>query len=76
MQVKILFFGKLAEIAGTETVVTQAASTDELLAILHQQYPALAEQKYLIAVNKQMITVNTILTDSSVVALLPPFSGG
>ena len=76
MQVKILFFGKLAEIAGAETAETQAQSTDELLASLHQQYPALAEQKYLIAVNKQMVTVNTMLTDDSIVALLPPFSGG
>jgi molybdopterin synthase sulfur carrier subunit len=43
---------------------------------LHRTYPALAESKYVIAVNKQVITSNTSLDENSVVALLPPYSGG
>jgi molybdopterin synthase sulfur carrier subunit len=38
--------------------------------------PALAGMKYIIAVDKQVIIKNTILNNNSVVALLPPFSGG
>jgi len=52
------------------------ADTDGLVRALHNTYPALAESKYVIAVNKQVITSNTSLNENSVVALLPPYSGG
>jgi molybdopterin synthase sulfur carrier subunit len=39
-------------------------------------YPSLADAKYLIAVDKQTVTGNTILKEGSMIALLPPFSGG
>jgi molybdopterin synthase sulfur carrier subunit len=52
------------------------ADTDGLVRALHSTYPALAESKYVIAVNKQVITSNTSLDENSVVALLPPYSGG
>ncbi len=74
--ITILFFGKLAEIAGSSTEVQEVFSTDELLAQLHTQYPLLASEKFVIAVDKKLISSNTILNDHSTVALLPPFSGG
>ena len=74
--ITILFFGKLAEIAGTSVEVEQVSSTDELLAQLHAQYPLLASEKFVMAVDKKMISSNTTLSNHSTVALLPPFSGG
>ena len=50
--------------------------TNSLVKELHSLYPALSDSKYMIAVNNKMVNENTILTENSTVALLPPFSGG
>jgi len=76
MRVEVLFFGKLVDIAGNSLVINNVASTDELLDQLRLQFPALAAEKYIVAVEKKTITGNTSLTDNCTVALLPPFSGG
>jgi molybdopterin synthase sulfur carrier subunit len=76
MSIHIILFGRLADIAGNSVFVNDAADTDSLMSALHTTYPALAKAKYVIAVNRQVITSNTRLNDNSVVALLPPFSGG
>jgi sulfur-carrier protein len=76
MRVEVLFFGKLVDIAGSSLVINNVASTDELLDQLRLQFPALAAEKYFVAVDKKTITENTSLTDNCTVALLPPFSGG
>lgn len=73
---EVLFFGKLVDIAGNSLVINNVASTDELLDQLRLQFPALAAEKYIVAVEKKTITGNTSLTDNCTVALLPPFSGG
>jgi len=76
MSVKIILFGKLAEIAGGAVSVENVADTDSLINTLHKDYPEFAQTKYLIAVDKQVIKENTVLNKKSTVALLPPFSGG
>lgn len=77
MKMKILLFGQLAETVGSkELEVEGRVDTASLIAELHQQFPALAQSKYVIAVNQEMIAGNTILSENSIVALLPPFSGG
>ena len=76
MSLKVILFGKLADIAGNSVSVDDVADTDSLVNRLHKDYPALADAKYLIAVDKQVIKENTSLNSNSVVALLPPFSGG
>ena len=76
MSMHIILFGRLADIAGNSVFVRDVTDTDSLIKALHKTYPALAETKYVIAVNKQVITSNTLLNENTVVALLPPFSGG
>ncbi|QNA46229.1 MoaD/ThiS family protein [Lacibacter sediminis] len=76
MRVEVLFFGKLVDIAGTSLVLNNIISTDELLEQLRLQFPALAAEKFIMAVNKKTISANTPLTDNCTVVLLPPFSGG
>ena len=75
MSLKVIMFGKLADITGNSVSVI-AVDTDSLINILHKDYPALANTKYVIAVDKQIINENTVLNNNSIVALLPPFSGG
>ncbi|SKB27289.1 MoaD/ThiS family protein [Daejeonella lutea] len=77
MQVKVLIFGQLTDITGvSELQLNDVSDRDELITALNRQYPGLADSKYAIAVNKQVINENIGLTDNSTVALLPPFSGG
>jgi len=76
MSIHIILFGRLSDIAGKSVFINDVADTDSLINALHKTYPALAETKYAIAVNKEVITSNTLLKENSVVALLPPFSGG
>jgi molybdopterin synthase sulfur carrier subunit len=76
MSVKVILFGKLAEIAGGSVSVDNVADTDGLINALHKDYPEFIKTKYVIAVDKQVIKENTVLKKKSTVALLPPFSGG
>ena len=76
MSVKIILFGNLSDIAGGSVSVGNVADTDSLVDSLNKRYPKLATTKYVIAVDKQVITENTVLNKKSTVALLPPFSGG
>ena len=77
MDIKVILFGQLCDIAGSDSLVLEAVSdTNELEEQLKLQYPDLAASKYIIAVNKKMVHENTELQESSSVALLPPFSGG
>ena len=76
MSVKIILFGKLAEIAGASVSVNNVADTDSLIDALLKDHPEFAKTKYVIAVDKQLVKENTVLNKKSTVALLPPFSGG
>ncbi|HMK19012.1 MAG TPA: MoaD/ThiS family protein [Chitinophagaceae bacterium] len=76
MSVKIILFGKLAEIAGGTVSVDNVADTDSLINALEKDYPEFTKAKYVVAVDKQVIKENTALNKKNTVALLPPFSGG
>ena len=77
MQVKVKIFGQLTDIIKSNTLtLTDTTDTKRLVDELKKQYPALSQAKYILAVDKQTVTENTILKDGSIVALLPPFSGG
>ncbi|MEP7372925.1 MAG: MoaD/ThiS family protein [Chitinophagaceae bacterium] len=77
MPIRIMIFGQLTDILNShELTLTDIADTDALVSELNKRYPSLAGARYMMAVNKQTVTANTILKEDSVVALLPPFSGG
>lgn len=77
MELNILLFGQLTDIAGAATIKLQdIADTDELASVLQDLYPALQRSKYMMAVDKKLVTENTLITSDCTVALLPPYSGG
>jgi sulfur-carrier protein len=77
MPMRIMIFGQLSDIINSnELALTDIADTDSLVSELNKRYPSLAGTRYVMAVNKQTIATNTILKEDSIVALLPPFSGG
>ena len=77
MQVQVMLFGRLTDATGGKQVtVRDVRDTDGLLQQLQSSYPGLVGLPYLVAVDRQIISVNTPLQDGTVVALLPPYSGG
>ncbi len=77
MELQITIFGQLTDITGSSNIrIPVVSNTDELLAALKQQYPALGTAKFVVAVDKKIIQGTTALTANSSIALLPPFSGG
>ncbi|MFN2439200.1 MAG: MoaD/ThiS family protein [Chitinophagaceae bacterium] len=74
---QIILFGQLQDITGNHKMQLYGINnTDELTMELNRRYPLLENAKYIIAVEKDVILKNTMLSDSSTVALLPPFAGG
>ena len=77
MKTIVKLFGLIVDIVGADSIpVDDAANTDELIEKIQLQYPALANLKYRVAVNRNIIQSNTALQQETEVALLPPFSGG
>lgn len=76
MAIQLLAFGQIAEIMGQSESTVNALDTDTLKAQLLQQFPGLKDMQFAIAVNKKVVSENTVLKDGDTVALLPPFSGG
>ncbi len=77
MQVNVIAFGQITDITGRSTItVNDVTDTNELIQKLHSLYPALANTKYVIAVDKQIINENMLLENNNTVALLPPYAGG
>ena len=61
MQIKVMIFGQLTDIIDSNVLtLTDIADTKSLLNELDSQYPALNQAKYIIAVDKQTVTENTI----------------
>lgn len=76
MKTNIIVFGQLVDVIGTDNLAIENVNdTNELTKELVTRYPALDSIKYAVAVDKKIISGNTLLSNNTV-ALLPPFSGG
>lgn len=77
MQIEVILFGQLTDIAGSEKIlISDVSDTNGLLKAIEQQYPAMAGAKYIIAADKKVVSINTAINEKTEIALLPPFSGG
>jgi sulfur-carrier protein len=77
MQVNLIIFGRLTDITGKNVIILSGIpDTDALVKQMHETYPALALNKYVLAVDRKIISGNTALKENSTVAMMPPFSGG
>ena len=74
--IKVITFGPIKDIIKKEELFEQVKDTDQLVHQLQERYPKLAGMPYIIAVDKNVISINTMLPGDHVVALLPPYSGG
>ena len=76
MEINVLVFGQFRDLIGEQLSIEDMQDTDALVLFLHEKYPALLEQKYMLAVDKTLVVKNIPLTNESMVALMPAFSGG
>ena len=79
MELRLLFFGPLAEIAGKSEIIIKNRDISDIKGLtvyINQRFPQMAEFNYQVSVNKNIVRENFKLTDKDEVALLPPFAGG
>lgn len=72
----MLLFGMIADKAGSGELDAFATSTHALKHELEQRIPGLGTMSYAIAVDRRVVNVDTPLTGTEEIALLPPFAGG
>ncbi|WP_438946159.1 MoaD/ThiS family protein [Sediminibacterium sp.] len=77
MGIQVLFFGSITDITLVAALSWEyCADTDTLMKEVLNRFPALANKKYFLALNQQVIHENAPLKQGDTVALMPPFSGG
>jgi len=79
MKIKVLAFGVAKDILKNPgiNVVISGSSLFELKIELEQQYPKLKELAcYMIAVNNEYATDETLIYEGDEIAIIPPVSGG
>ena len=77
MELKIKYFGVLAEIAGCneEKISTEHLKISDIVDLIIKNHPEIKGRSFKIAQNKLIVNKNTRV-DGSEIAILPPFSGG
>lgn len=76
MAVTTLAFGQLADITGSSFEGNYAATVGAYRRQLETMFPLLVNLPFVIAVDKVVAKDDDQILPSSIVALLPPFSGG
>jgi sulfur-carrier protein len=77
MEVKVLFFGVLSEVTGTNFKHYSMVKTiADLMLEIKNEFPEVAHYSFRISLNSVLIENDTSLKDGDEVALLPPFAGG
>jgi molybdopterin synthase sulfur carrier subunit len=77
MEVKVLFFGVIAEVAGTAFKhYSDVKSTNDLIMRIQDDFPEIVHYSYRLAVNSMITDKDQILKSGDEVALMPPFAGG
>ena len=77
MEVKVLFFGVLAEVTGTNFKhFRDVKSIGDLKFRIQDDFPEVVHYNYRISLNNEIINDDPKLKNGDEVALMPPFAGG
>jgi molybdopterin converting factor small subunit len=77
MEVKVLFFGVLAEVTGTDCKhYLDVKSIGDLKLKIEDDFPEVVHYDFLISLNNEIMNNDSVLNNGDEVALLPPFAGG
>jgi molybdopterin synthase sulfur carrier subunit len=76
-KIRVLFFGRLKDIVGTnEIVASDIKDIEDLKRYLFEKFPKLKGEIFSVALNYEIIHTNENLKDNDEVALIPPVAGG
>jgi len=81
IQVTLRYFGITQEVCGKASESMELSVNTPLMTLveaLHTRYSLLAQQKSSLryAVNRKLVSMDTILQEGDEIALLPPIAGG
>jgi molybdopterin synthase sulfur carrier subunit len=77
MEVKVLFFGVLAEISGTGIKhYKDVKSISELKLRIYDDFPEIAHYNFRISINSEITDADLFLKSGDEIAFMPPFAGG
>lgn len=77
MEIKVLFFGVLAEVAHTGFKhYRDVKSFGDLRLRITDDFPEIVHYTYRVAVNNEIVDDDPSLKDGDEIAYLPPFAGG
>lgn len=79
MRVRLLYFGVLREMFGSDQALVEmaeGATVVDVLNVYRERVPAFAWESIAVAVNQEYARGEDLLRDGDEVALLPPVSGG
>jgi molybdopterin synthase sulfur carrier subunit len=77
MKVKVLFFGVLAELTGSDCkYYSEVKSLGDLRLRIQDDFPEIAHYSYRISLNNVFVDDEPLLNDGDELALMPPFAGG
>lgn len=77
MKITLLFFGVLAEVAGTDSLEMEfSGKINDLKTSVEKSYPKFGNYSYQISVNSELTRENKELRSGDTIAFLPPFAGG
>jgi molybdopterin converting factor small subunit len=77
MEVKVLFFGVLAEVTGTNLKhYWEVKSIGDLKLRIQDDFPEIVHYNFRISLNNEIIDSDPVLKAGDEVALMPPFEGG
>ena len=75
--VEIKLFGQIAQMAGKDRLsIAGITDTNQLRETINAMYPELKDIDYAIAIEKKIVREKQSISEGSMIALLPPFSGG
>jgi molybdopterin synthase sulfur carrier subunit len=77
MELKVLFYGILAEVTGSRIKTYYSVSSyGDLLLRLRDDFPELQYYSYRTCINNTIVDGEASVSDGDEVVLLPPFYGG
>jgi len=77
MEVKVLFFGVLAEITSTNLkIYREVKSISDLKLRIQDDFPEMVHYNYRISLNNEIINNDPNLNNGDEIAFMPPFAGG
>jgi molybdopterin synthase sulfur carrier subunit len=77
MEIKVLFFGVLADVTGTSfRHYNDVKSIGELKLRIQDEFPEIVHYNFRISLNSEITDKDVLLKSGDTLAYMPPFAGG